>query len=75
MDRKVLTAAIAALAMGPMGGGAEVLRVDAPTQAPYLPMGSGSPGKGKGRRPRHSSARFVAQDKREARKARNRSRR
>lgn len=30
------------------------------------------PGKGKNRRPRHSSSRFVAMDKRDARKSRNR---
>lgn len=31
-------------------------------------------GKGKGKRPHHRSSRFVAQDKRDARKRRNRSR-
>ena len=37
-------------------------------------FGSGRAGKGKGRRPHHSSDRFVAQDKRDARKQRNRAR-
>ena len=43
-----------------------------PAPMPQFGMMRRGRGKGKGRQPRHSSVRFVAQDKRDARKARNR---
>ncbi len=74
MYKRIVVAALAAMAGGMPGAAvAGQQAFDEPQQAPYAP-GYGSPGKGKGRRPHHSSARFVAQDKRDARKARNRSR-
>lgn len=75
MNRVGLLAAMVA-SSAPMSG-AMVLRArdEPPMVSATSAFGTGfSVGKGKGRRPHHSSARFVAQDKRDARKARNRSR-
>lgn len=77
MNRVGLMAAMVA-ASSPMMGGAMVLRArdEPPSVSATSAFGTGfSVGNGKGRKPRHSSARFVAQDKRDARKARNRSHR
>ena len=75
MDRSVLTAALAvAGASAGMGNNVNVLKAQEAAQAPILLPGYSKPGKGKGKRPYHPSSRFVAQDKRDARKARNRRR-
>lgn len=69
---RVLVAAAAAMALAAPMAGAEVAINPRPS-GPEPTLGSwGKPGKGKGRRPHHISRRFVAMDKREARKARNR---
>lgn len=74
MDKKVLIAAtLAAAAFSGPGSALAIRSSDEPAQGPFLPT-YGRPGKGKGKRPHHSSSRFVAQDKRDARKARNRRR-
>lgn len=75
MNRVAALAAL--LAAGMAGGGAVAVQPrinDAPIGYMPTPSSGGSIGKGKGKRPRHSSARFVAHDKRAARKARNRAR-
>ena len=74
MDRSVLTAALAVAGASAGMGNNVVLKAQEAAQAPILLPGYSKPGKGKGKRPYHSSKRFVAQDKRDARKARNRSR-
>ena len=75
MNRVALMAGLlAASAPGLAGGAVALSRAPDVGYAPPSLGGGGSIGKGKGKRPHHSSARFVAQDKRDARKARNRSR-
>ena len=72
MDRSALAAAVAiAGASAGMGNNVNVLRSQEAAQGPILLPGYSKPGKGKGKRPYHPSSRFVAQDKRDARKARN----
>ncbi len=70
------SALVALMGMGLSGtvaaGGAVQLLDD--REAPRIRTSSGSSRKGDGKSPRHSSARFVATDKRDARKARNRAR-
>lgn len=65
-------ATMAALAAPAVGADVQIAR----QAQDAFPMLGGYPprGKGRGKRPRHASARFVAQDKRDARKARNRRR-
>ena len=75
MNRVALLSALLASGASGMGAAVELRRAPEIGYAPpILSGGGGSIGKGKGKRPHHSSARFVAQDKRDARKARNRSR-
>lgn len=67
-NRTLMLAAAAALALPSM---AEVDAMRTVVRQEWSPMPSVAPlGKGKGRRPRHSSSRYVAQDKRDARKRR-----
>lgn len=74
MSKKLLTVAAAmALAAPALQMGEVAIARQDPAPFPSFAGGfSGRPGKGKNRKPHHSSRRFVAMDKREARKARNR---
>lgn len=77
MNRLALAALVAG-SMAGISGPALALRGRTADVGPMpIPAfgGGGSAGKGKGKHPHHSSARFVAQDKRDARKRRNRNRR
>lgn len=72
MRPNVLLAAVAAMSLPPLGSDATEIRRGSSEGAPmlYSVGGSGRPGKGKNRRPHHTSKRFVAMDKREARRRR-----
>ena len=74
MNKALLGLAVAAGLAAPAMAQAEVVSRSEPAQGPLLLPGYGSKGKGKGKRPYHPSRRFVAMDKRDARKARNRRR-
>lgn len=73
---RVAVLAASLLVASPLGMAGAPVSIRMP-QGGYAPPSFGGYsriGKGKGRRPRHSSSRFVAQDKRDASKRRNRSR-
>lgn len=73
MNSRLLGMAVAMSLAAPAAAMAEVGIRNAPE--PLLSAAGGSwgrKGKGKGKRPYHTSSRFVAMDKREARRRRNR---
>lgn len=75
MNRNLLATA-AALALAAPAAGVNAQIISRVHDSGLMPSGGCVPsrGKGKGKRPSHTSSRFVAQDKRDSRKRRNRQR-